>query len=196
MLRWFTRVLAALGALLLIVTFTPLVWWWAESLDGPWDESRGGTLIVLGGDVVDDSLGQHSYWRCVYAARAWKQHRFERILLSGGSKTTGPMRQFLIGAGVPSEVIQMESRSTSTHENAEFTAQFLTGNKDPLTLMSSDFHMKRALGAFRKAGLQVRSEPIPDARKRYFTYLARWPVFLDLCGETVKLWGYRVRGWA
>ena len=199
MFRSLKHLLAALGALMLLVTFTPAVRWWAQALNGPWDESRAGTLIVLAADVVQMDtavIGERSYWRCNYAALLWRSGRFRKFLISGDSTASEPMRQFLVAAGIPAEAIRLEPRSHSTRENALFTAELLRGEKEPLTLLSSDFHMRRALGAFHKAGLTVRSEPMPDAGKRYQNYAARWPAFLDLCGETAKLVWYKLRGWA
>ena len=199
MLRFLNRLLAALGALMLLVTFTPVVLWWAQGLGGPWDDSRGGTLIVLTADAVQTDrpvIGERSYWRCTYATLLFRQGRFSKFLISGESSASEPMRRFLVNEGVPADAIRVEGRSHSTRENAAFTAELLRGEAEPVTLLSSDFHMRRALGAFRKAGLTVRSEPMPDAGKRYQNYLARWPVFLDLCGETVRLVWYKIRGWA
>jgi uncharacterized SAM-binding protein YcdF (DUF218 family) len=62
-------------------------------------------------------------------------------------------------------------------------------------LLTSDYHMFRAFRAFQKAGLNVLSRPIPDARKRAARWLYRWWVFLDLSSETMKIVYYRARGW-
>jgi hypothetical protein len=43
-----TASLASPGALLVIVTVTPLVSWWATALAAPWDDPRGEVLIGLG----------------------------------------------------------------------------------------------------------------------------------------------------
>jgi len=45
-----------------------------------------------------------------------------------------------------------ENYSRSTRENALNTARLLAGDTGTLVLMTSDFHMYRALRAFRKAG--------------------------------------------
>ena len=46
--------------------------------------------------------------------------------------------------------------------------------------MTSDYHMYRALRAFRKAGLDVQPRPIPDGRKRYSSWYKRWELAVDL----------------
>jgi len=48
---------------------------------------------------------------------------------------------------------------------------------------------------FRKAGLVVALHLIPDAFKRGGSLAGRWPAFLDLVRESVKIGYYWVRGW-
>ena len=70
--RYMGRTLASTGALLWLVSATPAALdGWARALAGTWKDPRGDVLIVLGGDVQSDgTIGLHSYWRTVYAARA------------------------------------------------------------------------------------------------------------------------------
>jgi len=191
--------LASLGLLLVLVTVTPVVYWWASVLSGPWEDPNGDVLIVLGGSLLDKGLmGQSSYWRSVYALRAWRQGSFQRIVISGGPadySTAAPMSDFLEAHGVPREAIQVEAQSRSTHENAVRVAELLTGVSGRKVLLTSDYHMFRAYHAFRKAGLDVLPRPFPDVRKRAAGWTGRWPAFLELVLETVKIGYYRARGW-
>jgi uncharacterized SAM-binding protein YcdF (DUF218 family) len=90
--------LASLGLLLVLVTVTPVVFWWAGVLAGPWEDPNGDVLIVLGGSLLDKGLmGQSSYWRSVYALRAWRQGSFQKIVINGGPADCSiaePMRDF------------------------------------------------------------------------------------------------------
>jgi len=176
---------------LLIVSFTPVLEWWTNALARPWDEPGGGTLIVLGSDANQDIVGEHSYWRAVYAVWAWRSGGFEQVLISGPES----MRGFLVANGVPAARIRVEDRSRSTRENALFTATLLAGAGGRKTLLTSDFHIFRAARAFRKAGVDVIPHPIPDAGKRICNRRLRWAVFADLVEETTKIAYYRARGW-
>lgn len=187
--------LAALGFLLLVVTFSPLDYWWATALAGPWNTPKGDVLIVLGGSVLDDgTLGESSYWRSVYATRAYREGQFRQVVLSGMSAAEA-MKSFLVCQGVPPEVIRLETRSTSTRENALFTKELLTGVSGRLVLLTSDYHMFRAHHAFGKIGLDVVPIPYPDVRKRATRWTGRWPAFVDLMVETGKIPYYFVRRW-
>ena len=48
-----TVLFATLGLLLTIITFTPVVKWWARLLSDGWNDPKGDVLIVLGGDMID-----------------------------------------------------------------------------------------------------------------------------------------------
>lgn len=194
-LRWTARAVTLLGFLVLLVTVLPPTWCIAW-LAGPWTNSKGNVLIVLAGEGIDEQmLGQNSYWRSVYAVWAWREGSFQKVLLSGESKVTHPMRDFLVSQGVPSEAIVIEAKSRSTHENAEMAVPILRTMQGPYVLMTSDFHMWRAHRAFTHAGIRVEPRPVPDAGKRAVQWNGRWPVFLELIKESTKIGYYKLRGW-
>jgi uncharacterized SAM-binding protein YcdF (DUF218 family) len=184
-----------LGILMLLVTVAPPRWY-AELLAGQWLHPSGPVLIVLGSDTFgEDLLGESSYLRSVYALRAWREGGFRRVILSGSLEVTGPMRDYLMCQGIPAEVILIEGRSKSTHENALFTAQIVRPLEGPWVLLTSDYHMWRAHRVFAKAGLAVMPRPLPDAFKRMGDWRLRWPVFIELAEESAKIAYYWVRGW-
>lgn len=186
------------GLLTLIVMFTPLVPWWARQLGGAWNDPAGEVLIVLGGSGLEDGvIGESSYWRSVYAVRAYRQGGFGQVVVSGGGRyhVGVAMRDFLVSEGVPTDRIQVEAHSTSTHENAVFVKQLLGNTTSRKVLLTSDYHMFRAHRAFAKAGLDVVPRPFPDAIKRSASRPERWPLFFDLCTETVKTAYYFARRW-
>lgn len=189
-------------ALCLIVTLLPVDAWYARLLSGNWEYGNEGTLIVLGAEVQPDGLvGYASYWRSVYAVRAWRAGHFERIVVSGGAPVAGQssvaaaMAAFLVGSGVPRQAILLEDRSLSTHQNAEFTARLLRDVPGRKTLLTSDQHMFRARRAFLRQGLAVSAMPVPDVLKRSNTLTERLPLAFGLAVETVKIIYYAGRGW-
>ena len=194
------RLLAAVGALFVLATLTPIDYWWATALLGNWNEPPGDVLIVLGGSTIDHGIiGGSSYGRGVCAALYYRQEHYRQIVLSGGppgsSSAALALRQFLVGQGVPDQVIHLEDASTTTRENALYTAELLKNTPGRKLLLTSDYHMYRAARSFERAGLEVVTLPFPDVRKRVNSWRGRWPAFLDLVEETLKIGYYSARGW-
>ncbi len=182
--------------MLVVVTLTPFDGWYARILAGPWNDPDGDILILLGADHPNAGLiGAATYWRSVYGVRAWRQSHFRKIVVCGGSGTAESMREYLIFNQVPSADILLENHSSSTHENALFTAALLKDIPGRKILLTSDYHMYRSHRAFEKAGLQIEPRPIPSALKLTGDWTMRWQVFVDLTIETAKIVGYRLRGW-
>lgn len=199
--RWIARAFlygfAALGALVALVTLTPMVDIWAGLYSPEWNAPRGRTLIVLGGSHLTIEMpGDSTYWRGIYAVQSWHEGKFDKVLLCG-REMAGPMRSLLIAGGVPENAIVLEDQSTNTHENALFARRVTDrlGLPAPYVLLTSDYHMFRAQRVFENAGMTVVPCPIPDARKRAVSYFGRWPAFLDLVAETAKIAVYQGRGW-
>ena len=195
--RWAVRVLTAIGFLFVLSTLTPIDELWIAGLAGPWNDPKGDVLVLLGADAVPDVIGWSSYWRSVYALRAYRQSPFARVIVSGGGQfhPADSMRDFLVAGGMPSDRITVEDRSVSTRENAVYTKQIVASDNGRLVLLTSDYHMFRALRAFRRVGLNVAPRPFPDAIKRSSSVTERWPAFFELCEEEVKSAYYWVRGW-
>jgi uncharacterized SAM-binding protein YcdF (DUF218 family) len=186
----------------LAVTLLPLDAWYARLLSGTWEYGQEGTLIVLAAESQPDGLvGYMSYWRALYAVRAWRDGHFQHILVSGGPVTEGhrslasSVAEFLIGEGVPKEAIWLEERSHNTHEHAVYTALLLRNVAGKKTLLTSDQHMFRARRAFRHEGLDVSAMPIPDTLKRCGNPLERFQLACGLAVESVKIVYYAARGW-
>ena len=186
---------ALLGALVILVTATPLVKVPVRALAGDWPDAKGDVLIVLGGGTVGNNmLNVASYWRSLYGVLVWRGGGFREVVVSG--RGVAPlMRDFMIAYGVPAAAIRVEDGSLSTRENALFVKRLLAGQGGRLVLLTSDYHMFRALRAFRRAGLAVQPRPFPDALKSAESWRGRWPAFLQVSLEAVKIGYYYAHGW-
>jgi uncharacterized SAM-binding protein YcdF (DUF218 family) len=184
----------ALGLLAVLVTVTPIDRWWAHAYSGPMELPKGDVLILL--SAANDDRGfisYSSYWRARYALLAWRTGAFKTIVVTGGG---GPgIRDFLVTQGVPANVIVAEWASTSTRENGMNAARLVRGMPGKKVLLTSDFHMYRAVRVFRKLGVDVAPAPAPDVMKISKSPYLRIPAFETLVVESVKIAGYRLRGW-
>jgi uncharacterized SAM-binding protein YcdF (DUF218 family) len=192
--RWTTRLLATIGLITVLVVFTPVVSWWARAYSGPIERPEGDTLILL--SAANDDLGTisySSYWRARFAVIAWQSGSFKRIVISGGA---GPgISNFLAANGIPRTVMSAEWKSTSTRENAIETSRLLNGMPGRKVLLTSDFHMFRAIRVFRKLGIDVTPMPVPDAIQSEGNAFARFSAFQNMVIESVKIVYYELRGW-
>jgi len=183
-----------LGAVDLLVTLTPITAWWARLLSGPLTDPTGDVLVILASDDLPDGFpGVASYWRALYGARAWRQGGFRQVIVSG--RPAGSIRDFLVAEGVPAAAVLLEADSNSTRENALNMKPMLDSVAGRKVLLTSDYHMFRAIRAFRKAGAVMEARPIPDVEKRGARWSGRWDAFLDLWEETLKIAWYYGHGW-
>jgi uncharacterized SAM-binding protein YcdF (DUF218 family) len=143
-------------------------------------------LIVLGG-------GLHE--RPLRAAELFKEHAAPRIIITGAGDNE-INRQLLIRNGVPATAIQVEGKSTTTHENAEFTIKLLRVEKvHSAILVTSWYHSRRALATFQHAAPEMKFY----SRPAYLGFAASHVEWLRLGIakrirlEYLKLPGYWVR---
>jgi uncharacterized SAM-binding protein YcdF (DUF218 family) len=135
--------------------------------------ARGDVIILLGGGLnegVPDLTGsgapsEDMLARLVTAVRLQRQLDIP-VIISGGHAYAGRsaeapvVRRFLIDLGVQEKKILLESRSRDTMENATYSREILRqrGFTRPL-LVTSAYHMRRSIEAFRLAGISVT--PVP-----------------------------------
>jgi uncharacterized SAM-binding protein YcdF (DUF218 family) len=134
---------------------------------------RGDVIVVLGGGIIDrvpDLTGtgapsQNMLPRVVTAARL-HQRLGVPVLVSGGSirlkgqSEAAVARRFLTDLGVPRRMVIVEGQSRDTLENALFTKVLLkTGGYRNPVLVTSAYHMKRAVRTFERIGLNVTPFP-------------------------------------
>lgn len=126
-------------------------------------------VIVLGGFSGEggDEGGHFTEAsdRFIQSVKLYNKGQASHILITGGSGmlTPGGFREAtyvktqLKAFNVPDSAILIESNSKNTLENARFTKDILIKShlQPPYLLVTSAFHMRRAIMIFRHAGLQV-----------------------------------------
>lgn len=153
-------------------------------------ELEGDVIILLGGGANDKAPdlsgkgipGGYTTIRMLTAVRVYKRLDIP-ILVSGGrvykniSDEATIMKRFLIDLGVPEDKIIVEDRSRDTMESARFSKVLCNekGFKRPL-LVTSAYHMRRAILSFRKAGLDVI--PLPAGFEPWEEKIYHWVDYL------------------
>ena len=104
--------------------------------------------------------------RIFQAVKLYKLGKIKKILITGdsgdlyedGLDEAEQLKAYLVSIGLHPYDIIIETKSKNTQENAEFTAELLKNEYPHFTsylLITSAFHMKRAEGCFKEAGLDV-----------------------------------------
>jgi len=180
---------AALGRRLLVVSvvlfaicgFSPLGYILLYPLEQrfpPWDAAKGAPdgIIVLGGPVDPDLSVAHdtpvvrgSPDRMIATAALALRYPNARIVYSGGSanlisndaKEADYAAEIFESLGIAKSRLIMERLSRNTAENAEFSKALVKPKAgERWLLVTSAFHMPRAIGLFRKVGFAVQPYPV------------------------------------
>lgn len=139
----------------------------------PPSEINGDVIIMLGGGATLDTpnfghqghLSGSAANRLLTAVELYNELHVP-IIVSGGRvfETTGREAEIaqatLLRLGVPADKIIIEDQSINTTENARFSKEKLLyyGFKQPI-LVTSAFHMPRAVKQFEKVGVNVTPFP-------------------------------------
>jgi len=168
-------------ALLALCGFSPLGNWLLYPLESrfpPWDPARGAPdgIVVLGGPIDPDLSAAHGVTvvsvaadRMIAAAALARRYPNARVIYSGGSANliSSEAREadyataLFESLGVSKAQLAMERRARNTEENAAFSKSVAgPKNGERWLLVTSAYHMPRAVGVFRIAGFAVEPYPV------------------------------------
>jgi uncharacterized SAM-binding protein YcdF (DUF218 family) len=172
-------------------------------------------IVLLAGDVsipvpprVESQLRGN---RSLHAMRLYQAGKAPLIIVTGGN--VFPQQGFrpeaaytadlLQELGIPQSAIIFEGNSRTTRENAVETFKLLKSRQlDHVLLVTSSFHMPRALATFRGVGINAIPSPSSISAELAQPTLLNWVPSLDGLGtmqkvmhEKIGIFVYRVRGW-
>jgi uncharacterized SAM-binding protein YcdF (DUF218 family) len=141
-------------------------------------------IIVLGGAINDQASAARGQTvfdeggeRLTEAVILAKRYPQARVVYTSGSASFTPAtstealqaRKLMSQMGIAPERITIEDRSRNTDENARFTAAIVHPEPSQRWLIvTSAFHIPRAMGVFAKAGFHAVAYPVS------FYTLGRW----------------------
>lgn len=178
-------VTAAAVALLIAFGFLPfgrLLMLPLEQRFPAFDPGRGDPdgIVVLGGVIEAEAADRpgsgsgtesginEAAERLTVVADLARRYPGAKILFSGGDilMRSGTNEAHAAGAlfqsfGIPANRLMLEGRSRTTAENAKFSrGMAMPAPGEHWLLVTSAWHMPRAVGAFRKAGFPVEAYPV------------------------------------
>jgi uncharacterized SAM-binding protein YcdF (DUF218 family) len=130
-------------------------------------EARIPAATLQTGDSIDGiiSLGG-GFDRAVEAVRLAQIHPGARLVISGYGEEAA--HRHAHESGISAERLVLEPGSRNTFENAVFTRRILGARPgERWLLVTSSAHMPRAIGSFRKAGLDVMPWPVGSEPEKY-----------------------------
>ncbi len=192
--------------------------WWEGKLTTPKDVEHYDGIILLGGfsnfrsDVQRIRFTESSD-RLLQALQLYKLGKTDYFIFTGGSahiivkekKEGDYLKEYLHLVGIPQDSLLIEWESRNTHENAVETYKMLKEknlDNGKFLLVTSGFHMKRALGCFNKEGINVTpysTDPLQASLSPDFADiitpsagpLATWE---RLFREWIGYWVYKAKG--
>jgi uncharacterized SAM-binding protein YcdF (DUF218 family) len=138
----------------------------------PQDMPAPAGIIVLGGGMNEIMLKERDALvlgaeggRMTDAVMLARRYPQARVVFTGGSAAlvvdaqiteADAARQLFLALGLPADRLAFESKSRNTVENAQFTRDLVQPKPgERWLLVTSAFHMPRAVGLFRRAGFDV-----------------------------------------
>jgi len=216
--RW---LVVASFVLLAVAGLSPLGAFMLHALESrfpQWDASRGPPdgIIILGGSIskgfsldYGEPVVGGDAGRLIAMAKLARAYPNARIVYSGGDANlfgkphpeTNFVGPVLDAFGIPRARVALEERSRNTAENAIFTKALVQPKPGERWLVvTSAWHVPRAVGCFRQAGFDVEAYPTAWRTRKTISYgiFERASTGLSIFDEAVHEWAglvsYRLTG--
>jgi uncharacterized SAM-binding protein YcdF (DUF218 family)/glycosyltransferase involved in cell wall biosynthesis len=170
------KIAAAALILYLLIFQSPLVWWLAEPLRIDQAARPADAVVVFAGGVGESGrAGGGVQERIGKAVALYHEGVAPNLIISSGFVFTlreaEVMRAIAIANGVPAEAILIEERAADTYQNVLFTHRILVEhNWRRIALVSSPYHMRRALLTWRKVAPGVEVVATPPAASQFYAH--------------------------
>jgi uncharacterized SAM-binding protein YcdF (DUF218 family)/glycosyltransferase involved in cell wall biosynthesis len=166
----------ALLVLYLVIFQTNAVWWLADPLKISEPPVASDAIVVFAGGVGESGrAGGGVQERVSKAVSLFHQGVAPRLIISSGFVYTlreaEVIKAIAIANGVPAEAIILEERAANTYENVEFTNRILQDKGwRHIALVSSPYHMRRAMMTWRKVAPDVGVVATPPESSQFYAH--------------------------
>lgn len=202
----------ALAIALGILRWTPLAWRLGEFLRLTQPPIAADAIVVIAGGAGESGeVGQGHEERVSRAIQLYRQGFADKIVLCSGNRRTFSelevMRAIALTKNVRDADILLEPRGGGTHSMIA-SADLVIRSKawKRILLVSSPYHMKRAVLTWKKLSPELEVVPTPIERSRFYRYSAakaldndrpgpNWAQLHGLLQETAAFAYYRYWGW-
>jgi uncharacterized SAM-binding protein YcdF (DUF218 family)/glycosyltransferase involved in cell wall biosynthesis len=193
----------ALAAVYLLVFQTNLLWQIAAPLKLSEPPRRADAIVVFAGGVGESGkAGGGAQERLKQAVDLYRAGWAPYMVLSSGYvysfREAESMRALAIDQGVPAGNIVLEQRATNTYENVKFVDEILKDHRwTSILLVSSPYHMRRALGVWHRVAPGTAVVPTPPAQSQFYDHGrgASLEQVRGVAQEYLAMFAYWRRGW-
>ena len=163
-------------AILIAISVSVYSWLGSEIRSGlePVADGSKEYMIILGAKVKPGGVLSLSLKNRMDTAIPYlEQHPQVKVIVSGGQGAdeeqteASAMYDYLVRSGINESRILIEDRSTSTFQNLAFSKKLLPTDVRELTIVSNDFHLRRATYLANTLGIEVDviAAPTPKSVK-------------------------------
>ena len=198
------EIIAALAVIYLVVFQTPFVWWLASPLHVSAAPQQAEAIVVFAGGVGESGRALGGFQeRVTQAIELYRAGHAPRIVFSSGfvftMREAEMMKAVAEANGVPAQDIFLEEAATNTRENVLYTKSILDARGwRRILLVSSPYHMRRAMLTFEKLAPEIEVIPTPVPESQFYTHTrgASLEQIRGLLHEVAAIVQYWWRGWA
>ena len=201
--RRVVRLATAVAIVYLVCFRSPLLWWAASPLRLVQPARPADAIVVLAGGVGESGkAGQGYQERVKQAVDLYNAGMTPWLVFSSGYtavfQETEVMRELAVAHGVPASAIVIDTQAASTIDQVRGVRTILNDHGwRTILLVSSPYHMRRALWTFRKLVPALAVIPSPGPRSDFY---ARGPTvrleqIVGIFHEYLGILYYWLRGW-
>ena len=193
----------AIAAVCGVTLYTNAVWKLAEPLRMASPPMHADAIVVFAGGVGENGkAGGGTPERLNEAVDLYHAGYAPYLVFSSGYiysfREAESMRESAVAKGVPASAIVLEERATNTYQNVKFVDEILRDHKSTsILLVTSPYHMRRAMMVWHKLSPDVMVTPTPPPRSQFYDH-SRGATFEQLRGilyEYVAIFAYWRHGW-
>ncbi len=202
--RHAAQLVLGVAATYLLVFQTSFVWWCAAPLKLSLPPAQADAIVVFAGGVGESGQAGGGYQeRVKQAIDLYKAGYARYLVLSSGFvysfREAEVMRALAVDNGVPASVIVLEQRAASTYQNVAFVNDILRDHRwRSILLVSSPYHMRRAMMVWRKVDPDVIVTPSPPEHSQFYDHPRAGATLEQIRGiaqEYIAILAYWRRGW-
>jgi uncharacterized SAM-binding protein YcdF (DUF218 family) len=182
---------------------TPAIWWAASPLFVTAPPHAADAIVVFAGGVGESGQAGGGYQERVKEAVDLYRAGYARTLVFSSGfrfvfREAEVMKDMAVANGIPAGAIILEQNANNTHQNVLFTRAILAEHGwRSILLVSSPYHMRRAMLTWDRAAPDVEVVPSPVRVSQFYAH-DRGATLEQIRGviqEYLAIAAYWWRGW-